>query len=385
MGYAIDMLRRGTALVAVAALGLAACGDTDTDDGAAAGVTQGVTPTTTAGATEPATTAGTTTTTATTTATTTGTSNTTTSTTSAQGSVAPESTTSGPRPTRTPSAERLGSTLVAIDGDGDALAFPDGPTAPPVLLFDGPDPDDPPPAEGPGPNVIDGIALAPDGETAYVGTCCEPIAGTILVTEPPEPASYGPGPPLFGYGPAVSPDGRYLASGQIALGVVSILDRTSDTQLQVPAVDAAAGTYSPYDTMWLDAQRLATLGIWSSGPEPIWAMYPVEVVDGEVRVGERVDLSGSVGSAVDTLLRFAGRVDDDRVALHRRADTSVLAVPFAGGPQAADVETIEVDGVGEPASTLWVEPGEPTIVVSEDRTLYVGGTQVAGEYLWART
>lgn len=393
------MTRRWTAPLVLAALAVVACGNSDTDadvtgpgdtaeEGAAATTvaSDASTPSTdTAGSTTPATTSTTTTTSTRPAASVSSTEP------GATAAVTPSepasTTTSAPAASTatTDLARRLGDTLVAIDGDGDALAFFDGPDAAPVVLFDGPDPDAPPPAEGPGPNVVDGIALAPSADTAYVGTCCEPIAGAILVTEPPEPATYGPEPPLIGYGPAISPDGRHLASGQIALGVVSILDRSTGARLEVPPLGAAAGAYSPYDTMWLDDRRLATLGIWSSGAGSTWVMYPVEVSDGVVTVGDRVDLSGAVGDATDVLVRFAGRLDDDRIALHRRGDDAVLAVPFAAGPRAGRAEPAVVDGLEQAALTVWTEPGQPTIVVTEDRRLQVGGVRVEGEYLWART
>lgn len=63
--------------------------------------------------------------------------------------------------------------------------------------------------EGPGANHVAQVAITPDGATAYYDTCCEPAVGTIFSV--PTDGSRAPTPLAYGLGPAVSPDGRYLA------------------------------------------------------------------------------------------------------------------------------------------------------------------------------
>ena len=58
-----------------------------------------------------------------------------------------------------------------------------------MLLFDGTDPDDPPPSEGET-TAVDGIAVTSDRVHAYIGDCCEPVPGTLLITTPPAVATY---------------------------------------------------------------------------------------------------------------------------------------------------------------------------------------------------
>ncbi len=271
--------------------------------------------------------------------------------------------------------------LVAITAEGDAVFFAVGSTAP-TMLFDGPDPDAPPPEEGPGPNVVDSVAITPDGSKAFVGLCCEPIAGAILTAEPPDLASYETTtPPVFGYGPAVSPDGRYVAVGEINGPVVSITEIATGTRLDVPTLEVPLDVYFPYDTMWMDDDRLVALGTITGGsPSGGWFAYAITISDGAVSVGDAIDLSALAEVGPGTLLRLAGVLDGDRFAVQREGESSAAAVEFSSG----SIEPGGAIDVGEPARSIWLQPGRETIHVGLDERLHVGDEIIPGAYRWAR-
>lgn len=110
--------------------------------------------------------------------------------------------------------------LVVVDEGGEQreLHFGGDPASPPAGQEEG------------GPQFIDDVELSPDGEWVYFSTCCEPASG-ITYRIP-----IGGGEPeqlAFGAYPAVSPDGRWLAT---ATGEsVSLID------LAGPPPDPGAG------------------------------------------------------------------------------------------------------------------------------------------------
>ena len=90
-------------------------------------------------------------------------------------------------------------------------------------------------AEGPGPNHVTTVGVSPDGSTAYYDSCCEPAAGLVSVIPTDgsrEPESINPG-----LGPAVSPDGRFLAYTAINAVVVRDLATGQEQVFTDPAYD----------------------------------------------------------------------------------------------------------------------------------------------------
>lgn len=73
------------------------------------------------------------------------------------------------------------------------------------------DPTDPFTGEGPGPNVIDAVALSPNGEDVWYSECCEPAGGSLFRV-PLDGSADGLSIESHpGYSPVVSLDGRYVA------------------------------------------------------------------------------------------------------------------------------------------------------------------------------
>lgn len=90
-------------------------------------------------------------------------------------------------------------------------------------------------AEGPGPNSVTQISVTPDHTMAYFDSCCEPAAGMIFAV--PVDGSAPPEPLTNGLGPAVSPDGRYLAYTAINAVVVRDLQTGEERTFTDPAYD----------------------------------------------------------------------------------------------------------------------------------------------------
>lgn len=67
-----------------------------------------------------------------------------------------------------------------------------------------------PPTEGTSPNVIDHVALSPDGRTVWFSECCEPAGGSLFRV--PVDGSAVPERVGDAYAPAVSTNSRYVAT-----------------------------------------------------------------------------------------------------------------------------------------------------------------------------
>lgn len=72
------------------------------------------------------------------------------------------------------------------------------------------DPTAEPPGEGPGPNVIDRVALSPDGATVWYSECCEPAGGSLFRV--PVDGSALPTQVGLGWDPAQPADSRWVAA-----------------------------------------------------------------------------------------------------------------------------------------------------------------------------
>lgn len=327
-------------------------------------------------------------TTATSTVTTTVTSTvTTTVTTTATASSAPDGTlpeSADPPPTTT--AAR--TVLAAVSTDGDAVLVPADGSAP-ITLFDGPDPVEA--DEGTGPNAVDAVALSPDGRTAWVGFCCEPIAGAVLRGSPAGVTTDGSAPPEFGYAPAVSPDGRLLAIGSIAGPALVLTDLTTGDRLDAPDFGDEVGAFTPYDTVWLDERRVVGIGISSDEEGTGWVAVPMVVDGATVTVGETLLLDEALTLAGDSIVRGAGVIDGDRFAVHVDGRSAGDAIEFRlDGVTRASAPSVDPDrelvpgDVGEPARSIWYRPAAPIVWVGTDGVAHLGDEVLPGSWLWVR-
>lgn len=290
-------------------------------------------------------------------------------------------------PTSTVPAAPL-TVIAALDDNGDAVLVPTD--ADPFVVFDGPEPDQPAPEEGPGPNVVDSVALRPAGHTAFVGVCCEPIAGSILSGSPTD---LGTESVAFGYAPAFSPDDRYLAIGLIQGPALTITDLTTGFDLAVPEFTQDVGIYTPVDTMWLDATRVIALGAtYEADGTPRWIAIPMVVNGQVVEVGEPLLVNETLPAGENAtpiehpVVRFAGVVGDDHFAIHVPGGSNALSVEFRldGVIAGSDAVSGDPSGVGEAARSIWYRPGNPVVWVGEDGTLHRGDETFPGSYRWAR-
>lgn len=288
--------------------------------------------------------------------------------------LSPDPTTTAPSTSQAP-VPVLDDPIVAITTDGDAVIITDV-SVEPVLLFDGPgEAELEEVTEGPGPNVTDHVSVTPDGAMAYVGTCCEPISGAYLRTEPPTVAMYGTTPGQ-GYNPTVSPDGSLLAVGSIA-GVVDVIDRTSGTEL--PVDDASGipadfvGAFTPYDVMWTSLDTFVVLGTFEND----WVVVPATIDDGgTVSIAPAFPVGEF--TSFETVLDFAGYREDGEVVVHSAGD-AVATVFDTDGTESGEVD---LDG---PSRSVWIEPGRSVLRVDSQGTLTIGDIPVPGDYQWART
>lgn len=281
--------------------------------------------------------------------------------------------------------------IAAIDGEGDAVLIPTDLTGP-FVMFDGPSPSELATVTEGAPNSVDIVALAPDGSTAYVGLCCEPIAGSVLSGAPTGISDEG-SLPLQGYAPAVSPDGRYLAIGQIFDSAVTIADLSTGRPLDVPTIAGTDGVYTPSDTMWLDAGRLVSLGTLPTDTGVRWVAFPMTIDGGTVTVGEPLDVNETLSANSDgtprvhDVVRLAGQVGSDRFVVHSQGEEFATSIEFRlDGRIAADqlAKGQGADDTGEPARSIWYRADGSVVWVGEDGTLHDGDVIVPGSYVWAR-
>lgn len=368
------------ALLAIAAV-VAACGSEGGPGGDAAANGSMATTTSTS-----ETDASTSTTTSTTSILPTTTSSTTTSTTTIPPTTTSSTTTSTTTP---PSTTEVAADLVVpdlvvagtVEGDAVLLTADGAGGFRSVLLWDGPSQEESRADEGPGPNTLDHVSVAPDGSVAYVGTCCEPISGAFFRTEPPAPIDeFGDTPPSAGYNPSVSPDGAFLAVGSIVGFPIAFLDRSTDTPVPWDGADRlpdGVEFFTPYDTAWLDERTAVVLGIANDADGIGWSFTSASIDEAGVETGVVVPLVDADDVADVGQLHFGGVVDGSILVHQDGASTARRFRP--DGTELPDAVVLDA-----PARSMWFEDGRAPVAVDADGVLTVGDTVVPGEYLFAR-
>lgn len=276
----------------------------------------------------------------------------------------PLTTTTAPTTTVPPAPTPIAGPFVAIDGDGDAVLLADS-AAPPVLLFDGSDPDEPGQEDV---LSVDVATVTPDGSTAWIGSCCEPAAGSIFVARPPTPAT-GSDAAYFGLRPAVDASGTQLATGDIS-GAVVVYDIGGDPSQGVRSPEPAT-PFTVVDVAWTQDDTVIALGI--DGPSWVVRAYRY---DGTTLapLGEG-PVAGSEGGGDYEL---GGITPLGGAIVHQRGSSEYQTIPLADGDSAT---TVALPG---PALNMWQRRNDPLVWVDEQRTLRIGDQIVPGEYIWAR-
>lgn len=301
---------------------------------------------------------------------------------------APSTTTIVPPTTTTMTTGDEGSrlrALVAITADGDAVYFPPvGNETSPILIYDGPDPDDAVSSDD-SPNAVDRIEYSPVYRQTVVGLCCDPAVGTVLVGADdrlpldgtvPENLSGDTGFGGDGYAPTLDPEG----GRQVTIGpdnTIVVADTTSGFDASVTLPEQAG---EAWDLAWLDRTTIMVIG----RGENVWTRTMVTYDFGSISVDRSFSFA-LLSEFAD--LRFAGTAIDGEVAVHDVGTDDVLSGTVGdygdnnGDASGSSLRVITLPG---PALSAWFfDPGQ-LIWVDTDRTLRVGDRVIDGEYTWAR-
>lgn len=271
--------------------------------------------------------------------------------------------------------------LVAINTDGDAVYVPaTSSSLDPVVIFDGPDPDDAPDV-GDGPNAVAHVSVAPDESVAYVGLCCSPIVGTVLETRLPEPAAVT-SPPVYGAAPVYSPSGAFRVSAG-SDGAIAVTDAVDDELLTVVRRLKTQWDTS-WDVMWISETRFAILG----SLERVWTLSVFDVDAGDQRVTTLFSRNfGLFDESGFDALRFAGQPIAGEIAVHEPGSDSVFSGKLDdfgnnnGDGRGSSLSGITLPG---PAQSAWFVDPDLRVWVDTVGTLRIGDLTVPGEYTWAR-
>jgi hypothetical protein len=269
-----------------------------------------------------------------------------------------------PPPATTAPAAPSRSSIVAIDGNGDAvLVEPDGTT---TLIYDGVDPDDPLPSEG-DVVTVNGVTALPDRSQAFVSVCCEPIPGSIVRWPS---ASDNPNE-FFAYGNAavLSPDGESLAA--VVVESISLVGLADDDYATL-AIDATEA--SPIELAFTNNGSLAVL---VSGPDRASIVFLDRSGD-TFAVRATVELD-SASSPTTTRYSLAGLSEDTLFVLDAEAGVLQTYDWFAG-ERVGEWDGAEFGGFAEPVRVAF--DGATLRYVDTSRRLFVDGDQVPGEYIW---
>ncbi|MEL6893714.1 MAG: hypothetical protein AAFP84_19135 [Actinomycetota bacterium] len=292
----------------------------------------------------------------------------------------------------TAAALRAADPITAVGTTGAAVWFPNL-DADPIEVFRRSD--------------VTGLDFLDDG-TAVVGTCCEPIVGTVLRFAADGSSADGE-LPTYGALPAVSPSGDEIAVLVPDDAIVGIIPGSADDTNTVPqtdtqtdtgtgtetgtdtdtAADDASGDADPdrvdvngQDLMWLDADTVLVLGI-DARPDGAWTLTTVALSSGEATTRPFALLDDF------TSLRFAGRDGAGAIVVHDAGTEVVLAGsldrygswdPDRAGDSGTSLEVRRLD---ESMRSVWYD-GATEILVTLDGVLTVDGAELPGSYRSAR-
>jgi hypothetical protein len=249
--------------------------------------------------------------------------------------------------------------IVAIDGNGDAVIVAlDGTT---TVLKDGPDPDDPLPAEG-DIDAVDSVAITDTRSNAIVGMCCEPVVGSLLWYAFPYTATPAT---TYGHAPAISPDGHKVAIDQ--LHALSVCD-TQNASIASTLDTFLTGTGNGF--AWLDNQRFVVL---EALPDSAKLQTVTLGADNTLQSGDTSQLNGVDGFSVS----LAG-TGPGVIYVRGWQSASILSAIST-----EDLRNVPTNDITLPAEALsaWMQDGQLRWV-DTDRHLHVGDTVLPGEYIW---
>jgi hypothetical protein len=267
------------------------------------------------------------------------------------------------------------SDIVAVDGSGDAVVF-DG-EGRPQAVYDGRDPDDPPPAEGEV-TVVDGVTFAPDGSGVLVGLCCEPVPGSLLRVDPVTGAAENA---AFGRLPAAT---RYDNVVWATLGAPG----SAELVPSVVVGDRAGSIATTLRTFPLDS-RIVDLAVV---PDQADARAVGDLVLVLLATPEGVELHRFFAAGGDivvtTRVSDVPWTEDAGLSLAGWGGGTLAVLDRANGVlRAFDVETLsplpELDRSGVDWISAWFTPNSARFV-NRDRTLVVDDVELPGEYVWVR-
>ena len=267
------------------------------------------------------------------------------------------------------------SDVLAVDASGDVVVF-DG-EGRPQAVYDGTDPDDPPPAEGEV-TAVDGVTVAPDGSGLLVGLCCEPVPGNVLKVDPSsgtvENVAFGRLPAATRYGNVVWATLGDPATGDpVPVVVVGEAAGTVATTLQSFPIDSRIVDLAVVPDQ-ADTRAVGDIVVVLLATPDGVELRRFFAAGGDMMLTARIS---DVPGTEDAGLSLAGWRDGSLFVLDRATDTV----------RAFDVETFaplpDLDRTGVDWISAWFTPGS-TRVVTGDRRLVVDDVEVPGEYVWVR-
>jgi len=242
--------------------------------------------------------------------------------------------------------------IVAVDANGDAVIV--GPDGALTVLYDGIDHDEPWPDEGAF-ALVTGVAVTSDLSTRFVGTCCEPSPGWVVISSAADPNNVTG---RFGDSPALSPDQARLSTISTHGVEVSALDLSASRYVEFVPDD----TYM-LDVEWIDDSHIVALVSRLTDT----ALYRYEVTDAAL-VGARV-------LSVPGATQLAGVHDG---VVYVLGDSATLTA--VTGDTLAPVPHLDIALPVVPLSAA-MHDGELRWI-DQERILHIGDTIVPGQYVW---
>lgn len=267
------------------------------------------------------------------------------------------------------------SDVLAVDGSGGVVVFDS--EGRPQVVYDGVDPDDPPPAEGEV-TVVDGATFAPDSSDLLVGLCCEPVPGSLVSVDPVTGAAENV---TFGRLPAAT---RYDNVVWATLGAPG----SAELVPSVVVGDRAGSIATTLGAFPLDS-RIVDLAVV---PDQADARAVGDLVLVLLATPEGVELHRFFAAGGDivvtTRVSDTPWTEDAGLSLAGWGGGTLAVLDRSNGTlRAFDVETLsplrDLDRTGVDWISAWFTPDSARFVTS-DRTLVVDDVEVPGEYLWVR-